>query len=139
MQVFGHRFAIVAATAGCIVMAVSAAIAQGTDTVANPIPVRPSVPPPLQLSDAQRAQIRAAINQEHTEMSADEFKKMKSAASFEAALGAKLPKGILAHALPQVLTDELPSLKEYDYVKFHDQILIVNPVTTEIVNMIPLN
>ena len=55
MQAFVHRFAIVGATAGCIVMAVSvAAIAQGTDTAANPIPDQPSVTPLPQLSDTNK-------------------------------------------------------------------------------------
>ena len=140
MRAFGHRFAIVAATAGCIVIAVSvAAIAQGTDTAANPVPDYPSVPPPLQLSDAQRAQIRAALDQEHSDASAEELKKIKSAASFEPALGAKLPEGVQAHALPQSLTHQVPILKEYTYVKFRDQILIVNPITTEIVDLFSLS
>jgi Asp-tRNA(Asn)/Glu-tRNA(Gln) amidotransferase A subunit family amidase len=128
-----HRFAIVGATAGCIVMAVSVtAIAQGTDTAANPIPDRPSVPPLPQLSDAQRGQIRAALNQEHTDVS---FAETKSAASFEPAVGAKLPKGVQAQPLPQPLISQVPTLREYTYVKFRDQILIVNPLTEEIVDM----
>ena len=139
MQISGHRFAIVAATAGCIVMGVSAAIAQGTESAANPVPDQPSVPPPLHLSDAQRAKIRAAIKQEPSDLSTDELKKIKSLASFEPALGAKVPKGIQTQALPQVLNDELPSLKEYAYVKFWDRALIVNPFTTEIVDIVPLN
>jgi Protein of unknown function (DUF1236) len=135
MRAFVHRFAIVGATAGCIVMAVSvAAIAQGTDTAANPIPDQPSVPPLLQLSDSQRAQIRAALNQEQTDVSLKE-KATESAASFEPAVGAKLPKGVQAHALPQPLIYEVPTLREYTYVKFRDQILIVNPLTEEIVDM----
>ncbi len=73
-------------------MAVSvAAIAQGTDTAANPIPDQPSVPPLLQLSDAQRAQIRAALNQEQTDASFNMA--TEPAASFEPAVGANLPKG----------------------------------------------
>jgi hypothetical protein len=134
-HIFVHRFAIVGATAGCIVMAVSvAAIAQGTDTAANPIPDQPSVTPLPQLSDTQRAQIRAALNQEHTDVSFEE-KETKSAASFEPAVGAKLPKGVQAHALPGRLIDEVPILREYTYVKFRDQILIVNSLTNEIADM----
>jgi Protein of unknown function (DUF1236) len=136
---FVHRFTVVGGTAGCIVMAVSvAAIAQGADTAANPIPAQPSAPSPLQLSDAQRAQIRAALKQEQTDVSFNE-KETKSAASFEPAVGAKLPKGLVAHALPRPLIYEVPILREYTYVKFRDQILIVNPLSTEIVEIFPLN
>jgi hypothetical protein len=135
MRALMHRFTIIGATAGCIVMTVSVtATAQGTDSAANPVPAHPSVPPLLQLSDEQRAQIRAAINQEHTDVNIEELKK-KSAASFEPALGAKLPKGVQAHALPQPLVSQVPILREYTYIKFGDQILIMNPVTNEIVDM----
>src|SRR5262245_42938608 len=103
MRTIVHRFAIVGAIAGCMVMAVSvAATAQGTDTAANPAPDHPSVPPPLQLTDPQRAQIRAALKQEQTDVDFKD-KEAKSAASFEPAVGAKLPKGVTAHALPQTL------------------------------------
>jgi hypothetical protein len=64
---------------------------------------------------------------------------MKSAASFEPAVGGKLPKGVLAQPLPRPLIYELPTLREYTYVKFRDQILIVNPLTNEIVDMFPLS
>jgi hypothetical protein len=134
MPTFVHRFAIVGATAGCIVAVSAAAIAQGTGTAANPIPARPSAPPSLQLSDAQRAQIRAALKQEHSDVSFNE-KETQSAASFEPAIGAKLPKELVKQALPRPLIYEVPILREYTYVKLRDQILIVNPLTTEIVDM----
>jgi len=137
MPTFVYRFAIAAATAGCIVMTVPvAATAQGTGTAANPAPDRPSVPSPLQLTDAQRAQIRAALDQAHTDVDFKD-KATKSAASFEPRVGAKLPKGVTAHALPQALNSQVPVLREYKYVKFRDQILIVNSVTNEIVDMFP--
>jgi hypothetical protein len=137
MRTFVHRFAIVSATAGCMVMAASgAATAQGTDTAANPVPDHPSVPPPLQLTDPQRAQIRAALDQEHSDVNFED-KETKAAASAKPAVGAKLPKGVTAHPLPQVLISQVPVLREYKYVKFRDQILIVNPVTMDIVEMFP--
>jgi len=135
MQTFVHRLAIVGAIAGCIVTAVSAgAIAQGTESAANPVPDYPSGPPPLQLSDAQRAQIRAAVNQENTDVN-DDIKKLKSPA--DPAVGAKLAKGLQAHPLPRPLIYEVPVLKEYTYLKYQDQILIVNSITQEIVEIIP--
>jgi hypothetical protein len=131
-----HRFAIAAATIACMLMAAPvAAIAQGTGTAANPAPDHPSVPTPLQLTDPQRAQIRAALDQEHTDVNFEE-KETKAAAAAKPAVGAKLPKGVTAHPLPQVLISQVPVLREYKYVKFRDQILIVNSVTTEIVEMI---
>jgi hypothetical protein len=137
MRTFVTHIAIVGATAGCMMMAVPvAATAQGTDSAANPAPAHPSIPPALHLSDAQRAQIRAAVDQENSDVnfnSAD----TKSAATFQPAVGAKLPKGVTAHALPRPLIYQLPALREYTYVKFRDQILILNSVTREIVDIIP--
>jgi Protein of unknown function (DUF1236) len=112
-----------------------AATAEGTDTAANPAPDHPSVPPPLQLSDAQRAQIRTALDQENSDVSF-ELKTAKPAASFEPTVGTKVPKGVTAHPLPRPLIYEVPVLREYTYVKFRDRILIVNSVTREIVDMI---
>jgi hypothetical protein len=105
-------------------------------TEAHPTPVHPSVPT-LHLSDAQREQIRAAVSQESTDVSFD-FKESKGAKSFVPARGAKLPKGVTPHALPQPLIHALPVLREFKYVKFKDQVLIVNPVTEEIVDLFPL-
>jgi hypothetical protein len=42
---------------------------------------------------------------------------------------------VQAHALPRPLIYQVPILEEYTYVKFRDQILIVNPLTNEIVDM----
>jgi Protein of unknown function (DUF1236) len=143
MRIFVHRFAVIAATAGWVAMAMPMAamaqgantMAQGANTTANPIPARPSVPP-LQLSDMQRAQIRAALKQKHSEVSFA-LKKTKSAASFEPAVGAKLPKGVQSHPLPRPLIYQVPILKEYTYVKFRDQILIVNPLTKKVADLFP--
>jgi hypothetical protein len=136
MQSFVNRIAIVGATAGCMMMAVPVATAQGTDSAANPAPAHPSIPPALHLSDGQRAQVRAAVDQEHSDVNFNSTE-TKSAATFEPAVGAKLPKGVTAHALPRPLIYEVPVLREYTYVKFRDQILIVNSVTQEIVDIIP--
>jgi hypothetical protein len=104
-----------------------------TATAANPPPVQASVPP-QHLTDAQRDQVRAALRGTHTSVSFN-LKSAKSAESFEPAIGAKLPKAINPHPLPQPLISKLPVLKQYDYVKFKDQVLIVNPMTKEIVDV----
>ena len=51
------------------------------------------------------------------------------------ALPDKLPKALKAHPLPRPLVYKLPVLKQYEYVKFKDQVLIVNPMTKEIVDV----
>jgi hypothetical protein len=104
-------------------------------TIANPTPIHPSVPQ-LHLSDEQRAQIRAAVSHENSDVSF-EFKASKGAKSFVPELGSRLPKGVTPHPLPRPLIYQLPVLREYKYVKFKDDILIVNPITKEIVDLFP--
>jgi hypothetical protein len=42
---------------------------------------------------------------------------------------------VKAHPLPRPLIDQLPELKQYTYVKFKDQILVINPMTQKIVDL----
>jgi len=136
MSSFLRRPTSVSAVAVCAAL-VLAATAAGqnppTSTAANPPPAQASVPP-LHLTDAQREQVRAALRDRHTSVSFN-LKSAKSAESFEPAVGAKLPKGITAHALPPPVIYDLPVLKQYKYVKFKDQVLIVNPMTKQIVDL----
>lgn len=96
---------------------------------------RPSIPP-LKLSQAQRARIQQAVRSEDTEVSFA-LKAAKSAEKFEPTVGAKVPSAVKLHPLPRPLTYEMQPLKRYTYVKFKHQVLIVNPMTREIVDMFP--
>lgn len=92
--------------------------------------------PKLNLTNMQREQIRKAVLTEHTEV---EFrlKSTKSAKDFTPAVGAKLPKGVKAHALPTAVLAQIPQLRDYMYVKMKDQVLIVNGMTSKIVDVFP--
>jgi len=92
--------------------------------------------PPLALSQAQRQKIGAAVRSEDTEVSFA-LKNAKGAQSFQPSVGTKLPKGLGLHPLPQPLVAEIKPLEHYTYVKFKDQVLIVNPMTRVIVDMFP--
>jgi hypothetical protein len=92
--------------------------------------------PPLALSQAQREKIGAAVRSEDTEVSFA-LKNAKGAQSFQPAVGAKLPKGLGLHPLPQPLVAEIKPLAHYTYVKFKHQVLIVNPMTRDIIDMFP--
>jgi hypothetical protein len=50
---------------------------------------------------------------------------------------AKIPSGLKAHALPPPLIYEMPVLKRYTYLKFKGQVLIVNPMSSQIADMFP--
>ena len=100
-------------------------------TVPPPVSQKPSVPA-LQLSDEQRTKIREAVAAAHSDASFA-LKKAKPAQNFEPSIGATLPKGLTPHPLPRPLIYEIPLLKRYAYVKFKDEVLIVNPMTRKIV------
>jgi hypothetical protein len=103
--------------------------------VPPPVSQEPSVAP-LQLSDEQRTKIKQALSSEHTEVSFA-LKSAKGAQNFEPSPGATVPKGLKLHPLPRPLVYDIPVLKRYTYLKFKQEVLIVNPMTHKIVDMFP--
>jgi hypothetical protein len=97
------------------------------------IPVNPPLPA-LKLNDAQREQIRKVLVTKHTDI---EFhlKSTASAKDFTPAVGATLPKGVEAQALPTEVTAQIPELRSYQYVTMKDQVLIVNGMSRKIVDL----
>jgi len=104
-------------------------------SVPPPVAQNPS-PPPLQLSDQQKAKIKQVLAGKNTEVTFS-LKTTKPAQSFNPTIGAKIPTSLKAHALPPPLNQEMPTLKEYTYLKFKGQVLIINPMTGKIVDMFP--
>jgi Protein of unknown function (DUF1236) len=103
--------------------------------VPPPISQNQSVPP-LALSQAQREKIGVAVRSQDTEVSFA-LKNAKATQSFEPSVGAKVPKGLSLHPLPQPLVAEIKPLEQYTYVRFKHRVLIVNPMTRDIVDMFP--
>jgi hypothetical protein len=58
---------------------------------------------------------------------------------FTPTVGAKVPtqKKLPLHPLPQDLSRQIPALKQYYYGKLPDNILIVDPMTKKVVDVIP--
>jgi hypothetical protein len=92
--------------------------------------------PQLHLSDAQRSRIRDVLASKHTDVSL-ELKENASAKSFEPKIDATLPKGLKGEAFPQPLISEIPETKRFTYLKFKDQVLIVDPINRKIVDVFP--
>lgn len=92
--------------------------------------------PPLHLTDAQRQQIAQAVADKDTEITF-QLKKTKPLKGFKPKLGEKIPSHLPAHALPPSLTQKLPMLADYKYMKVDRQVLIVNPMTKKIVDIFP--
>jgi hypothetical protein len=104
-------------------------------TIPPPVSQNPSLPP-LHLTDAQRAKIRQALSSENTEVGFA-LKTTQAAKNFQPSVGAQVPKGLKSEAFPRSVTSEMPLLKRYAYIKFKQQVLIINPMTSKIVDMFP--
>ena len=131
-----------AALAGVLAVAVSLpATAAGPNsgaveqTIPPPVAQNPK-PPPLELSDDQRAKIRQAVSGENTEVQFS-LKSNKPSEKFEPSVGAKIPAGLTPHTLPPPVLADMPALKSYTYLKFKQQVLIIDPMSRKIVDMFP--
>jgi hypothetical protein len=100
-------------------------------------PITPGAKPPLGLSDAQRATIRDAVANRHSDVSFGTAAG-KNLESFQPAVGKRIPSSVKGVTLPGTVTTGMPKLKQYTYVKFKDQILIVDPMSRTISDIIPL-
>jgi len=102
-----------------------------------PPPVSQKVtPPPLNLTDDQRAKIKQVVATHHTQVTFA-LKTTQSARGFNPAVGEKLPPSLKTYALPPPLIYQMPKLKRYTYLKLKGQVLIVDPMSGKIVDMFP--
>jgi hypothetical protein len=119
------------------VPAIAAGPGSGAVEQTIPPPVSQDVkPPPLRLSDDQRAKIRQALKGENTEVQFS-LKSNKPSQGFAPSVGATIPAGLHPHTLPPPLLAEMPALERYAYLKFKQQVLIVDPMSRKIVDMFP--
>jgi hypothetical protein len=119
------------------VPAIAAGPGSGAVEQTIPPPVSQDVkPPPLRLSDDQRAKIRQALKGENTEVQFS-LKSNKPSQGFAPSVGATLPAGLHPHTLPPPLLAEMPALERYAYLKFKQQVLIVDPMSRKIVDVFP--
>ena len=95
-----------------------------------------TTPPPLDLSDDQRAKIKQILQGQDTQVTFG-LKSTQSAKNFNPTVGATVPSNLKTHALPPPLIYEMPKLEQYTYLKLKGQVLIVNPMTSKIVEMFP--
>lgn len=121
-------------------LAVVPALAQDTrgaveQTIPPPVSQKPNVPP-VHLTDQQRATIRRALSGVNSEVDL-KLKANKPAQSFTPTVGATIPKQLHPQTLPPPVLDKMPLLERYTYVKFKQQVLIVNPMSRKIVDVFP--
>ena len=129
----------IVAGASAMLLAMPAAHAAETGAVQQSVP--PAVPqntkpPPLQLSADQRGKIRDALRDVNSEVDFA-LKSNKPAQSFTPSVGTKIPAGLHPHTLPPPLIYAMPALKRYTYLKFKHRVLIIDPMSRKIVDMLP--
>jgi hypothetical protein len=86
------------------------------------------VPEPLRLSAAQKSLILQAVREDAAV--AEPARKLR------ASVGAQLPDSIPLYPLPDALVFEMPEFEEYRYAVARKQVLIVEPVTMRVVEVI---
>jgi hypothetical protein len=60
-----------------------------------------------------------------------------AADNFEAKIGTKVPTKLKLDAMPAPLINEEPILKQYDFVKLENELLVVDPMDSSVVAVIP--
>lgn len=58
------------------------------------------------------------------------------APQMELRVGAPVPQAVELHAFPEEVYVEVPTLRRYRYFNVHDQVVLVDPSTSEIVEII---
>ena len=113
-----------------VILAVSAT-AQNTSAPIQPneLTTTARAKPPLQLSDQQRRKIQDALVTAHSAQ--------KTPDNFEAKIGTKVPTKLKLDAMPAPLINEEPILKQYDFVKLENELLVVDPMDSSVVAVIP--
>ena len=87
--------------------------------------------PPVQLSDEQRRKIQDALVTAHSAQ--------KTPDKFEAKVGEKVPTALKLDPMPAPLINQEPDAKQYDFVKLDNDLLVVDPMDSTVVAVIPRN
>ena len=48
-------------------------------------------------------------------------------------VGARVPEGVQLYSVPEAVAVEVPAVKQYKYMVVNDQVVLVDPVTSEVV------
>ena len=118
-------------SAALLILATVPAMAQnGQPTIQpNELNAAAKQKPPLQLSDEQRQKIQDALVTAHSAQ--------KTPDKFEPKVGEKIPTALKLDAMPAPLINQEPVLKQYDFVKLEHQLLVVDPMNSTVVAVIP--
>jgi hypothetical protein len=115
-----------AAIAAALLAGVGSAGAQTTVIMRAPAETRAVVTaePVVQLTPVQRHRIYRAIRHERS---------LAVAPIVEYRVGTRVPGTAQLYALPQQVAVEVPAIRTYKYMMVNDRVVLVDPVTSEVV------
>jgi hypothetical protein len=85
--------------------------------------------PPLMLSGEQKAAVAQAVARENSYQPTPD--------GFEPRVGAAVSKKVVGHPLPRPLIYEIDALKEYTYAKLDRNVLILDPMSGKVADIVP--
>jgi hypothetical protein len=85
----------------------------------------------VQLSQTQRSKIQAVIGRSHAA-------RATANVNFDVAVGVRVPRSVHVEVLPEDIVEIVPQFEGFDYIVVGDNILIIDPDTLEIVDVIPV-
>jgi Spy/CpxP family protein refolding chaperone len=94
-------------------------------------------PPKLNLTDAQRDQIRAAIDKRSTAVDFP-LGTAQAAANFHPQIGAGVPTSMEGQTLPTELSEKIPALRRYVYVKMPDSAVLIDLMNRKVAEVVSL-
>jgi uncharacterized protein DUF1236 len=85
----------------------------------------------VQLSQTQRSKIQAVIGRSHAA-------RVTTNVNLDVAVGVRVPRSVHIEVLPEDIVEIVPQFEGFDYIVVGDNILIIDPDTLEIVDVIPV-
>jgi len=99
----------------------------------------PAAPSKLQTSAQPQTQAQLSLSADQKQAIWDSVGKNKGAkapANFQASIGANVPAQVALRPLPGTLSKQVPDAKKYRYAKIDDQVVLVDPSTHKIIDVI---
>jgi hypothetical protein len=82
----------------------------------------------IELSPAQRTTVYRTITRETRTIDAQP--------GFDVTVGARVPRSVEIHTMPETVITEVPVVKRYRYMVVNNQVVLVDPDTSEVVEII---
>ena len=117
---------LLAAASAALIAGASAANAQTTVITREPVQTETIVTPaPLQLTPVQRQTVYRTIVRERAVQ--------QVAPTVEYRVGTRIPANAQLYTVPQSIAVEVPAIQSYRYMVVNNRVMLVDPVTSEVV------